>query len=66
MTLRRRHAFLYISLPSLHDYEVNCQISRFIDNENIDDKFRFLPLNLNFLRIQLQESLPALDKVSEL
>ena len=29
------HAFFYISLPSLHDYDVNCLISRFIDNVNI-------------------------------
>ena len=30
-TLHVHHAFLYISLPSLHDYDVNCLISRFID-----------------------------------
>ena len=34
-TLRVHHAFLYISLPSLHDYDVNCLISRFIDNVNM-------------------------------
>ena len=34
-TLHVHHAFLYISLPSLHDYDVNCLISRFIDNVNI-------------------------------
>ena len=34
-TLHVHHAFLYISLPSLHDYDVNCLISRFIDNLNI-------------------------------
>ena len=34
-TLRVHHAFLYISLPSLHDYGVNCLISRFIDNVNM-------------------------------
>ena len=31
----RASRFLYISLPSLHDYDVNCLISRFIDNVNI-------------------------------
>ena len=34
-TLHVHRAFLYISLPSLHDYDVNCLISRFIDNVNI-------------------------------
>ena len=35
-TLHVHHAFLYISLPSLHDYDViNCLISRLIDNVNI-------------------------------
>ena len=34
-TLRVHHAFLYISLPSLHDYNVNCLTSRFIDNVNM-------------------------------
>ena len=31
MNLHVHHAFLYISLLSLHDYDVNCLISRFID-----------------------------------
>ena len=35
ITLLGHHTFLYISLPSLDDYGVNCQISRFIDNGNI-------------------------------
>ena len=35
-TLHVHHVFLYISLPSLHDYDViNCLISRLIDNVNI-------------------------------
>ena len=34
-TLHVYHAFLYISLPLLHDYDKNCLISRFIDNVNI-------------------------------
>ena len=32
-TLHVHHALLYISLPSLHDYDVICLISRFIDNK---------------------------------
>ena len=35
LDLHVHHASLYISLPSLHDYEVNCLISRFIENVNI-------------------------------
>ena len=42
--LHVHHAFLYISLPSLHDYDVNCVISRFIDN---DDESLSLFLNLD-------------------
>ena len=34
-TLHVHHAFFYIFLPSLHDYDVNCLISRFVDNVNI-------------------------------
>ena len=34
-SLHGHHSFLYIYLPSLRDYEVNCLISRFIDNVNI-------------------------------
>ena len=37
------HAFLYISLPSLHDYGVNGLVSRLIDNVNIR---RRIPLTL--------------------
>ena len=33
--LHVHHVFLYISLPLLHDYDVNCLISRFIDHVNI-------------------------------
>ena len=34
-TLHVHHAILYISLPSLHNYDVNSLISRFIDKVNI-------------------------------
>ena len=34
-TLHVHHAFLYISLTSLHDYDKNCLLSRFIDKVNI-------------------------------
>ena len=41
------HAFRYISLPSLHDYDVNCLISRFIDNVNIRRRILLSLFNLN-------------------
>ena len=44
------HAFLYISLPSLHDYEVNCQISGFIDNVNIRRQISLSLPKLEFLK----------------
>ena len=64
----RASRFLYISLPSLHDYDVNCLISRFIDNVNTRRRISLGSLEpwIFFLRIQIQESLPTLDKVSEL
>ena len=34
-TLHVHHAIMYISLPSLHDYDVFCLFSRFLDNLNI-------------------------------
>ena len=33
-TLYVHHTFLYISLPSLHDYDVKCLISRFMEDVN--------------------------------
>ena len=46
--LHVHHAFLYISLPSLHDYDVICLISRFIDNVNIRRRIsNTLFINLN-------------------
>ena len=33
-TLHVRHAFLNISLPSLHDYDVKCLMSRFVEDVN--------------------------------
>ena len=66
--LHVHHAFLYISLPPVHDYEVNCQIFTFHRHrEHTTTNFSFSPQTWDsFLRIQLQESLPTLNKVSEL
>ena len=41
--LHVHHAFLYNSWPSLHDYDMNWTISRFIDNVNV---WRRIPLSL--------------------
>ena len=40
-TLHVHHALLYISLPSQHDYDVKCLISRFLEGDN-DLLFLFL------------------------
>ena len=45
-TYHTHHAFLYISLPSLHDYDVN--IRREQTTWTYDDEFLFLSLNLIF------------------
>ena len=53
------HAFLYISLPSLHDYD---GISRFMEDVEI-----LLPsLFLNLDMVLLPDCLPTLDKLSEM
>ena len=59
------HTFLYISFPFLHDYDVKCLISRFM--EDVDKQRRFISLSeLEFgpLKIQLREGSPTIDKVS--
>ena len=43
------HAFLYISLPSLHDYDLNCLVSRFIDNVNIRRRISLTLFKLGYL-----------------
>ena len=43
-TLHVHHAFLYISLPSLHDYDVkvpNFETSRFVEDVNQDKRLYF-------------------------
>ena len=47
-TLHVHHAFLYISLPSLHDYDVKFPDARFKlwRTKTHDDEFFFLLLNL--------------------
>ena len=59
-TLHVHHAFLYISLPSLHDCNLH-----FFFMEDVNERRQILPL-FEFLGIQLPENSPTFDKVSEL
>ena len=59
-TLHVHHAFLYISLRSLHDYNL-----QFFFMEDVKKRRQILPL-FEFLGIQLPESWPTFDEVSEL
>ena len=59
-TLHVHHPFLYISLPSLHDYNL-----QFFFIKDVNKRRQILPL-FEFLGIQLPESSPSLDEVSEL
>ena len=61
-----QHAFLYVSLPSLHDYEVKLPDFTFYgESKQATTKFSFsLWTWILFLGIQLQESSTACDKVN--
>ena len=68
-TLQVHHAFLYISLPSLHDYEVKmpnfmiCPLGR----ENKTTAFPFFSLtSIQSFRIQLQKHSPTFDGLNEM
>ena len=62
------HAFLYISQPSLHDYNVKMPNFKFFrGRKQATTKFSFSFLACTrLLRIQLQESTRTFDKVSEM
>ena len=51
-TLHVHHAFLYISLPSLHDYDVKCLIASFMEEVN---KRRRISFSLSKLQCGPQE-----------
>ena len=68
-TLHVHHAFLYISLPSLHDYDVkvpNFETSRFVEDVNQDKRLYFSWTLIQSFRIQLQNSLPTIDELNEM
>ena len=50
------HAFLYISLPSLHDYDVKMPNCKFYGGRKSDDESLFLSLNLSAV---LKKSTPG-------
>ena len=66
--LHVHHAFLYISLPSLHDYDV--KMPKFTMYRGSTEATTKFPLSfwswIWFLGIQLQEGSPTFDKVSDL
>ena len=66
-TLHVQHAFLYISLSSLHDYDVQMpNYSFYRGHKEVTTKFYFAFWNwIWFLGIQHWESSPTFDKVSE-
>ena len=55
------HTFLYIYFPFLHDYDVKCLISRFMEDVNKQrrnfislSELEFGPLKFSFRRVRLQ------------
>ena len=67
-TQHTTHFFLYIPLPSLHDYDVKMPNVTFYEGrKQASTKFSFSFWTwIWFLVIQLQETSPTFDKVSEL
>ena len=47
-TLHVHHAFLYISLPSFHDYNMKVQVPNFMLSSRTGTQHNFLFLFLNF------------------
>ena len=67
-TLQVHHAFLYISLPSLHVHEVKMPHFTFSgERERKATTFFFLSCpSIYSLRIQLQKNQPTFDKLNEI
>ena len=66
--LHVHHAFLYISLPSLHDYDVKLTNFAFCGGreKNSTTFFFFSWLLIESFRIQLPKSLPIFDEMNEM
>ena len=48
----KKHTFLHISLPSLHDYNMNCLISLFMEDLNTSQLFSFSFCELRYSPIE--------------
>ena len=60
------HAFLYISSPSLHDYDVKIPIFTFVENVKAGQRlFFFSWTSIQSFRI-LQKEMPTFDELSEM
>ena len=57
--LHVHYTILYISLPSLHDVDVKCLISRFVEDMNTGQLFSFSGLNSTSREYRLLESTPG-------
>ena len=69
-TLHVHHAFLYISLPSLHDYNVkmpNFTSCRGREHKTTTHSFFFFSwILIKSFKIQLQNNLPTFDELNEM
>ena len=67
-TLLVHHGFLYISLPSLHEY--NLKVTNFTFSRGREQKtttfFFFFWTLMQSFRIQLQKELPTFDQLNEM
>ena len=68
IALHVRHAFLYISLPSLHDYDVKLTNFTFSGGreQNSTTLFFFSWLLIESFRIQLPKNSPRFDEMNEM
>ena len=64
-TLHVHHAFSYISLPSLHDYNVKFYVLLRTGTKVNNFFFLFLNFDKSF-RMQLQNNLPTHDELNEM
>ena len=63
--LHVHHAFLFVSLPSLHNHDV--KISRFVEDVNTRQRFSFLFKNLDTVYwISTPEILLTFDKSNDM
>ena len=67
-TLHVHHAFLYISLPSLHDYNIKVPYFTFCrGREHKTTTFFFFSWTMiQSFKIQLQKNLPAFDELNDM